>query len=280
MPTSTDEAPTSTEEVIQLIPLDLIDVLPTNVRKNLDEQDAETSLEDLAASIVERGVLQAVNLCELPNGRYGMYEGQRRLLASRLAQMGTIRAVVGPLRDPEVAVADSMVENLQRAGMHPLDEAQGFATLMRGHADDIPTVAMAKVARACGVSPTTVRKYLALLQLAPELQDALRAGEARNTMALAQLARRLPDNPERQMDVWMRISSFRQDIQIAIINRLRPDSANLGDLIDQASEGEIGYSVVHHCPWDCASIPAVYKEQVAKLANLPPRPPRKAAPAA
>jgi ParB family chromosome partitioning protein len=259
---------------IEEIPLDLIDVAEANVRKILDEDGAETSLRNLGASIREHGLRQEVEVYETPAGRYELYIGQRRYLASKLIQASTIRCKVFPSGDPEDAVVDSMIENLLRADMHPMDKAKGFARMLRRFGD------VAEVSRQCSVGVATIRKYLALLHLSPELQDHLQAGETRGTAALAALALRFPDEPERQTEIWSRIGGFRQDIQQAIIHRLGPNAGNLGDLIGQATDGEIGSYRVTNCPWDCPTLPPLLKAQIAEMAHIArPNHPARSAPA-
>src|SRR5205807_1554268 len=85
-------------------------------------------------------------------------------------------------------------------------------------------------------------KYLHLLALSPSLQESLSAGETKNTQALAKLAQRFPD-AEEQETVWERISGFRQDIQLEVIGRVEGDLDNLSELVNQATEGGLGYQI-------------------------------------
>lgn len=186
--------------------------------------------------------------------------GQRRLLAFQYLGRDTIPAVIHDAMTDESATAVSLVENVHRADMNPRDKAAAFKTLV----DRLGSTQA--VSRETGVGEGTVRKYIQLLALAPELQERLAAGEAKNTEALASLARRFPD-PERQLAVWERISGFRQDIQQVVIKRLDEDLENLEELVDQATEGELGYHLVRNCPFDCPTIPEPLKRQVAAMVD-------------
>ncbi|MGQ9663489.1 MAG: hypothetical protein ACUVWX_14340, partial [Kiritimatiellia bacterium] len=106
-------------------------------------------------------------------------------------------------------------------------------------------------------------KYVQLLDLAPQLQEQLAAGEAKNTEALARLAQRF--DHDKQMDVWDRISGFTQDVQQEIIKRVDARLENLDALVDQAAEGAFNYRVVRNCPFDCPTIPEPLKKQVAEM---------------
>lgn len=142
--------------------------------------------------------------------------------------------------------------------MNPRDKAVAFK-----HLTELLGGVQA-ASRETGVGQATIRKYLQLLDLAPALQESLAAGESKNTQALAKLAQRFAD-PEQQEQVWDRISGFRQDIQLDVLNRAEPDLGNLDDLVNEATEGNLGYAIVRNCPHDCPTIPDGLKLQVAEL---------------
>jgi hypothetical protein len=120
------------------------------------------------------------------------------------------------------------------------------------------------VSRETGVGVPTIQKYIQLLNLAPEIQQKLAAGEAKNTEALARLARTVVD-PHKQVEVWDQIGGFTQDVQQEIIKRVSPGLENLSDLVDKAAEGAFGYRIVRNCPHDCSTIPESLKDQVAHM---------------
>lgn len=243
---------------VQEVPVALIDVSEFNTRKDLRDGQFDSTIEDLGRSIERHGLLSPITVFPRTDGRYSLVAGQRRLLAFRHLGRETIPASVHETMTDENATAVSLVENVHRADMNPRDKAVAFKLLV----DSLGSVQA--VSRETGVGEATIRKYVQLLALAPSLQESLAAGEVKNTEALASLARRFTD-PERQLAIWERISGFRQDIQQEVIKQVRDDLDNLGDLVDQATEGELGYRLVRNCPFDCPTIPESLKQQGADM---------------
>lgn len=245
---------------VKEIPVDLIDISSSNTRKELVDGQADSNVADLARSIERQGLLQPISVRMAADGvRYEVVAGQRRLLAVRQLNHRTVAAVIHADLTEEQAVAVSLVENVHRADMNPRDKAAAFGTLLA----QLGTVG--EVTKATGIGEATIRKYLMLRSLAPELQEKLAAGEVRNTDALASLAKRFQDDPDDQLAVWDRIGGFRQDIQQDVIRKLSPDMANLDELVNQAAEGELGYRIVRNWPRDCPTIPPSLKPRVAAL---------------
>src|SRR6266481_1353612 len=113
---------------VQDIPLNRIQESKTNPRRSFDE----TKLAELASNIHQHGVLQPVLVRPLPGGESGFFElvaGARRYRASRIAGRETIPASVRELTDTQ-CLELQLIENLQRADVHELDEARGYAALM------------------------------------------------------------------------------------------------------------------------------------------------------
>jgi ParB family chromosome partitioning protein len=243
---------------IREIPIEGIDISEFNTRKNLQDGQFDGTIDDLANSIDRQGLLSPITVIVKPDGLYSLVAGQRRLLACRRLGWGSIPAIVREGLSGADATAISLVENVHRADMNPRDKAVAFNALL----DRLESVRA--VSRETGIGESTVRKYIRLLDLAPTLQDELAAGEARNTEALARLAKDVPDH-QKQVQAWRRISGFTQDVQSQIISRLTPDLDNLGNLVDQAAEGRFGYQIVRNCPFDCPTIPEALKETVAAM---------------
>lgn len=243
--------------IVRDVPIDQIDVSEFNTRKNLVDGEHDSSTADLAKSIAIQGLLSPITVFENSGGRYAVIAGQRRLLACKQLGWPTIPAIVrGNMTDAD-ATAISLVENVHRADMNPRDRALALKALLDRYAD------LQTVSRETGISASTVRKYLQLLDLAPELQQQLAAGEAKNTEALARLAQTV--DAEDQPEGWDKIRGFTQDVQCQVITRLNPDLENLDDLVDRAAEGAFNYHVVRNCPFDCPSVPKALKAQVADM---------------
>jgi len=147
------------------IPLDQIRANPYQPRKTIDDE----ALQGLAASIVEHGVLQPVLVSETLNG-YELIAGERRLRAARIAGLTRIPAIVRQLagRD-QLEVA--LVENIQRADLNPLEEAEAYRQLT-----DTFGMSQDDVARRVGRARSTITNTLRLLDLAPAVQAAIRDG--------------------------------------------------------------------------------------------------------
>ena len=143
--------------------------------------------------------------------------------------------------------------------MNPSDKASAFKALLDKFGD------VQSVSRETGVGASTIRKYIQLLTLAPELKDRLSAGDVKNTDALARLANRFQDDPDSQIEVWDKISGFTQAVQTEIIKRADSDLNNLNDLVNDAAEGAFDFRIVKNCPFDCPTIPPELKQEVARL---------------
>jgi ParB family chromosome partitioning protein len=153
------------------IPLDKISESKKNPRTQFDEK----KLAELADDITQHGVLEPVLVRPLANGKAGTYElvfGARRYRASKLAKRDTIPATVRELTDAE-CLELQLVENVQRADTHELDEGQGYADLLSLQPSNTIETIAAKVAK----SPAYVNGRLQLLKLIDEAKQAFRAGK-------------------------------------------------------------------------------------------------------
>lgn len=243
--------------IVREIPIQDMDISEFNTRKNLSDGQYDSTIEDLAKSIEKQGLLSPITVFQKPGDRYALVAGQRRLLACKQLGWSMIPAIVRDGMTDADATAISLVENVHRADMNPRDKAVAFKVLLDRFGD------LRTVSRETGVGVYTIRKYVQLLDLAPQLQEQLAAGESRKTEALARLAQRF--DHDKQMEVWDRISGFTQDVQQEIIKRVESDLENLDALVDQAAEGAFDYHVVRNCPFDCPTIPKSLKKQVAEV---------------
>jgi ParB family chromosome partitioning protein len=178
---------------VQDIPLNRIQESKTNPRRQFDE----TKLTELAGNIRQHGVLQPVLVRPLPDGEAGFFElvaGARRYRASRIAGRETIPASVRELTDTE-CLELQLIENLQRADVHELDEARGYAALMQLQPD---TYSVETLAEKIGRSEKYVYARLRLTHLVDEVQQAFYA--AKLTVAHAfEIARLQPHDQRRAL---------------------------------------------------------------------------------
>lgn len=119
----------------------------------------EEALEELAASIAQRGVIQPIIVRPLDNGRYQLVAGERRWRAAQKAQLHEIPALVRELSDREV-MALALIENLQREDLNPIEEARAYNRLA-----DLEGMTQAEIARMVDKSRSHVANFQRLLAL-------------------------------------------------------------------------------------------------------------------
>jgi len=148
------------------LPIDLVQRNPGQPRKHFDESD----LTDLANSIKAHGVLQPILVRPIADGRFEIVAGERRWRAAQRAGLHTIPAVIRELNEVEV-VEIAIVENVQRTDLNPIEEAQGFQTLI-----DRFGRTQQEIADAVGKSRPHIANMLRLLSLPDDLQEMVRDG--------------------------------------------------------------------------------------------------------
>ena len=149
------------------IPLDEIDPNPFQTRSRVNEEQ----LAELAASIVSNGVVQPVLVRPLPSGRFQLIAGERRWRASQLAGMATIPAILRQVSD-EQAMEITIVENLQRTDLNPMEQARAFARLSREF-----HMTQEQMAQRTGKDRASVANFLRLLRLPATVQARVESGE-------------------------------------------------------------------------------------------------------
>ena len=153
-------------QVVQL-PIDDIEPNPHQPRVDFDEE----SLRGLMRSIQEKGVIQPVSVNRSGEG-YHLIAGERRWRAARMAGMETIPAIVHEIDSTEELMELSLIENIQREDLNPIEEAQGYRELM-----DTCLLTQEEIARKVGRDRSTIANTVRLLKLPDELQNFLRSGQ-------------------------------------------------------------------------------------------------------
>jgi ParB family chromosome partitioning protein len=146
---------------VRVLPVDRIEPNPQNPRLAFN---AET-LEELASSIREHGVLQPVLVRPLDDGRFQLIAGERRWRASKLAAQATIPALVEDI-DDDTALEIALIENLQREDISPLDEAAMYDRMIRDHGYSIR-----KLAEKLGKDKGYLENRLRLADAPPEVRE-------------------------------------------------------------------------------------------------------------
>jgi ParB family chromosome partitioning protein len=149
------------------VPTDHIDPNPYQTRVHVDEQ----KLDELARSIVANGVVQPIIVRPLPNGRFQLIAGERRWRASIKAGNETVPAILRQVSD-EQAMEMTIVENLQRADLNPMEQARAYDRLSRDF-----HLTQEQVAQRTGKDRTTVANFLRLLRLPAPVQAKVESGE-------------------------------------------------------------------------------------------------------
>ncbi|HZQ44037.1 MAG TPA: ParB/RepB/Spo0J family partition protein [Acidobacteriaceae bacterium] len=149
------------------IPVEQIDRNPYQTRRGFDEE----KLDELAASIKASGVVQPIIVRPGENGRYTLITGERRWLASQRAGKTTIPAVVREVSDVQ-AMEMTIVENLQRADLNPMEQALAFERLSKEF-----KMTQEQIADRTGKDRASVGNFLRLLKLPVDVQYHLEGGE-------------------------------------------------------------------------------------------------------
>ena len=169
------------------IPLDQIDHNPFQTRSHMNEEQ----LAELAGSITSNGVVQPVLVRPLANGRFQLIAGERRWRASQLAGKQTIPAILRQVSD-EQAMEITIVENLQRSDLNPMEQARAFDRLSREF-----HMTQEQMAVRTGKDRASVANFLRLLRLPASVQARVEAGELSFGHARTLLAFEHPEEIEK-----------------------------------------------------------------------------------
>src|SRR5580698_10442136 len=149
------------------IPLDQIDRNPFQTRSQINEGQ----LSELAASITANGVVQPILVRPIAGGRFQLIAGERRWRASQLAGKETIPAILRQVSD-EQAMEITIVENLQRADLNPMEQSRAFERLSREF-----HMTQEQMATRTGKDRATVANFLRLLRLPATVQARVESAE-------------------------------------------------------------------------------------------------------
>jgi ParB family transcriptional regulator, chromosome partitioning protein len=174
------------QEELRALPLELISPSPNQPRKAFDDE----TLQGLAESLSERGVLQPVLVRPVAGGTYELIAGERRLRAAKIAKLEQVPAIV---RDAEGSerLELALLENVAREDLNPVDEARACATLV----DDLG-VSKAELASRIGKSRPAVANAIRLLDLPDDVLELIERSELTGAHGRALLMTR--DNDTRR----------------------------------------------------------------------------------
>ena len=160
-------SPADREGGIFSVALDMIKANPGQPRKKFDDQE----LEELAESIRQQGVIQPIIAADAGDGTYTIIAGERRTRAARLAGLREIPVIIREYSG-ERRMEVSLIENVQRSNLNPIEEASAYRQLMEAE-----NLSQDEVAVKVGKNRATVANALRLLKLPGEMQDSIQNGE-------------------------------------------------------------------------------------------------------
>lgn len=189
---STEDVRPQGSSTINEIPLEQIEANPNQPRREFDEE----SLQELATSIREIGIIQPITLRQVADKRYQIIAGERRWRASQLAGLTAIPAYIRTIKDENV-MEMALVENIQREDLNAIEIALAYEHLLTNTG-----MTQEKVSERVGKSRTAIANYLRLLKLPAQVQMALQNKEIDMGHARALLS---IDSPSLQIKLFKEI---------------------------------------------------------------------------
>jgi ParB family chromosome partitioning protein len=184
-----DVSAAAVKAVANALAIDLIRPNPKQPRRTFGEE----SLADLVASIKEKGILQPIVVWQAEGGTYEIIAGERRFRAAQRAGLKEVPVVIRTGTEVE-RFQMSLIENLQREDLNPMDLAEGFKRLQ-----DEFQLTQEAIAQVVGKARTVVANTLRLLGLSDEIQQAIREGKITSGHAKALLS---VDDPAAQKTLF------------------------------------------------------------------------------
>lgn len=229
------DGPGARGDSVRRVAIELIVPNPRQPRTDFDD----AQLDELAASITAKGVLQPLIVRESPegSGHYEIVAGERRWRAAQRAKLHDLPVIIRALSDAEVLEV-AIIENIQRSDLNAIEEAAAYRQLMDqfGHTQD-------RLAEALSKSRSHIANLLRLLQLPAEVQSWLREGKL--TAGHARALINTPDPTGLAREVIARGLSVREAERLATSATNRPErprqraAAKEKDADTRALEGDL-----------------------------------------
>ena len=163
--------------------VELIERNPFQTRTSFDPE----KIAELAQSILASGVVQPIVVRSIAGGKYQLITGERRLIASKQAKKNTIPAIVRTVSD-EQAMEMTIIENLQRADLNPIEQARAYLRLSNDF-----HMTQDQMATRTGKERASVANFLRLLKLPESIQQKVQGGELTFGHARTLLALKTPE---------------------------------------------------------------------------------------
>jgi ParB family chromosome partitioning protein len=254
----------SRELIVKEIPISDISISDLNIRSDLQSGTEDSSQEDLAKSIQEKGLLSPLTVLQ-KDGKYELVVGKRRLMACKSLGWKTVPAIVRTDLDDVDARILSLIENIHRADLNPLDKTRAYQQIYE------TCGTFARVSEETGVSIQTVRRYLFLLQLAPSIKQRLTTNDGpAGICTLSKLAELFQDSDEQEY-MLQRIEGFTQQVQIEILKRSEGNIDRIDGLCEQALGGCFSLLICKGLD-GCPHIPQECLEDVRRIISAKTQP--------
>ena len=161
-----DNSTEGLNETINKLPIGEIEPNRNQPRKSFDEEE----LDNLADSIAQFGLIQPIVVRPMSDGSYQIVAGERRWRASRLAGLNEVPVIIKPLTDEETALL-ALVENLQRADLNPIEEAEGYRRLIEEYG-----ITQEQASDKLGKSRSSIANSMRLLNLPDDVKEMVEEG--------------------------------------------------------------------------------------------------------
>lgn len=165
-------------DIIHRIPVE--NIFPNSKQPRLHFDHA--GLEELVSSIKEHGILQPLIVTRLSEDRYELIAGERRLRAAKIAELNKVPAIIRDANDQQ-KLELAIIENVQRKDLNPIEEARAYIQLK-----DEFGLTQEEVGSRVGKSRPQIANIIRLLELEPEIQEALAMGKISQSNARTLLA--------------------------------------------------------------------------------------------
>lgn len=220
---SMDDVPARGSSAINEISLDQISPNPDQPRIDFDED----SLEDLAGSIRELGIIQPLSLRKTGADTYQIIAGERRYRAARMAGLTTVPAYIRTANDTELTEM-ALIENIQREDLNAIEIALTFRKLI-----DQCSLTQERLSQRIGKKRATIANFLRLLKLPAEVQLGLRdkrvdMGHARALLTI--------DKPSLQLKLYNEI--LRQGLSVRRVEELAKKYREMSEAGQNSAEAE------------------------------------------
>lgn len=198
---STDLVKTQGSSSINEIPVSQIHANPDQPRRDFDPE----SLQELAESIKEIGIIQPITLRKIAEGDYQIIAGERRFRAAGLAGLKTIPAYIRTADDENV-MAMALIENIQREDLNSMEVALACQNLL-----EVYNMTQEQLSALIGKKRATIANYIRLLKLPAEIQVALKnkqidMGHARALLAI--------DDPMKQLQLFHELTKYGYSVRM------------------------------------------------------------------